>query len=44
MLLKSQSTLEEKLESLWTKSISHEYRLRSLEKAAATAPITDGTL
>ncbi len=32
MLLQSQSNLEQKLESLWTKSISHEYRLQAIEK------------
>ena len=32
MLLQSQSSIEEKLESLWTKSISHEYRLQAIEK------------
>jgi len=43
MLLQSQSKLEQKLESLWTRSISHEYRLRAFEKAATTAPIADGS-
>ncbi len=32
MLLQSQSSLEQKLESLWTKSISYEYRLQAIEK------------
>ncbi len=32
MLLQSQTKLEQKLESLWTKSISHEYRLQAIEK------------
>ena len=32
MLLQSQSNIEHKLESLWTKSISHEYRLQAIEK------------
>ncbi len=32
MLLQSQSKLEQRLESLWTKSISHEYRLQAIEK------------
>ena len=27
MLLQSQNSLQQKLETLWTKSISHEYRL-----------------
>jgi len=32
MLLKSQNNIEKKLESLWTKSISYEYRLQAIEK------------
>ena len=32
MLLQSQNSIDQKLESLWTKSISHEYRLRAVEK------------
>ena len=32
MLLQSQNSIERKLESLWTKSISYEYRLRAVEK------------
>jgi hypothetical protein len=32
MLLESQNSIEQKLESLWTKSISHEYRLQAVEK------------
>ena len=32
MLLQSQSSLERKIESLWTKSISHEYRIQAIEK------------
>ena len=32
MLLQSQNNLEEKIESLWTKSIAHEYRLQAMEK------------
>ena len=35
MLLESQNSIERKLESLWTKSISHEYRLQAVEKRAA---------
>jgi hypothetical protein len=34
MLLQSQNSIEQKLESLWTKSISHEYRLQAIEKNA----------
>jgi hypothetical protein len=37
MLLQSQSDLEQKLESLWTKSISHEYRLQAIEKRRANS-------
>ena len=32
MLLASQEKLDEKIESLWSKSISYEYRLKALEK------------
>jgi len=32
MLLESQNSIEQKLESLWTKNISHEYRLQAVEK------------
>jgi len=32
MLLQSQNSIEQKLESLWTKSISYEYRLQAIEK------------
>ncbi len=32
MLLAGQEKLEEKIESLWSKSIVHEYRLQTLEK------------
>ena len=35
MLLQSQNNIEQKLESLWTKSISHEYRLQAVEKRDA---------
>ena len=34
MLLQSQNSIEQKLESLWTKSISHEYHLQAIEKRA----------
>ena len=34
MLLQSQNSIEQKLESLWTKSISYEYRLQAVEKRA----------
>jgi hypothetical protein len=32
VLLAGQEKLEEKIESLWSKSISHEYRLQTIEK------------
>ena len=32
VLLVGQEKLEDKIESLWSKSISHEYRLQTLEK------------
>ncbi len=32
MLLQSQTSIEMKLESLWSKSISYEYRLQAIEK------------
>jgi len=35
MLLQSQNSLQQKLETLWTKSISHEYRLQAIEKRDA---------
>ncbi len=34
MLLQCQQNFEQKLESLWSKSISYEYRLRAMEKAS----------
>ncbi len=37
MLLQSQGNLEQKLESLWTKSISYEYRLQAIERLAANS-------
>jgi hypothetical protein len=40
MLLQSQNSIEQKLESLWTKSISHEYRLQAIEKHAAKSKET----
>ncbi len=41
MLLQSQNNIEQKLESLWTKSISHEYRLQAIEKHFTKANITE---
>ena len=37
MLLQSQQDFEQKLESLWTKSISYEYRLQAIEKHVSKA-------
>jgi hypothetical protein len=37
MLLQSQQSFEQKLESLWDKSISYEYRLRAIEKQVSRA-------
>lgn len=34
MLLQSQKSFEQKIESLWTKSVSYEYRLQAIEKEA----------
>ncbi len=39
-LLQSQANLQQKLESLWAKSISHEYRLQTIEKRTAKAAET----
>jgi len=43
MLLQSQNSIEQKLESLWTKSISHEYRLQAIEKSRSKTNIADDT-
>jgi len=37
MLLQCQKNVEQKLESLWSKSISYEYRLRAMEKEISKA-------
>ncbi|MHC4104815.1 MAG: hypothetical protein ACYSR9_07745 [Planctomycetota bacterium] len=37
MLLQSQRNFEQKLESLWSKSISYEYRLQAVEKDLSKA-------
>ncbi len=37
MLLQCQKSFEQKLESLWSKSISYEYRLRAIEKEISKA-------
>jgi hypothetical protein len=41
MLLQCQNNLQQKLESLWSKSISYEYRLRAIEKRITKADIAD---
>ena len=41
MLLQCQKNFEQKLESLWSKSISYEYRLRSLEKHISKTNIAE---
>lgn len=40
-LCQCQKNVEQKLESLWSKSISYEYRLRALEKALTKEPPKD---
>ena len=42
MLLQSQDNLQEKIESLWTQNISHEYRLQAVEKHLTKADIAEG--
>jgi hypothetical protein len=42
MLLQSQDGLQEKFESLWTQSLSHEYRLQTVEKHFIKADVTEG--
>ena len=44
ILLQSQKSFERKLESLQTKSISYEYRLRTIEKHIPPANIAEGCL
>jgi len=41
MLLQCQKNAEQKLESLWSKSISYEYRLRAIEKNISKADIAN---
>ncbi len=43
MLLQCQKNFEQKLESLWSKSISYEYRLRAIEKQISKANIANKT-
>ena len=41
MLLQCQYSLQQKLESLWSKSISHEYRLQAIEKHISKAHVAE---
>lgn len=42
MLLQSQDSMQEKFGSLWTQSLSHEYRLQAVEKHISKANIAEG--
>ncbi len=44
MLLQCQKKFEQKLESLWSQSISYEYRLRALEKVSTKTNMPEETL
>ncbi len=41
MLLQCQKNFEQKLESLWSQSISYEYRLRALEKVSTKTDMSE---
>jgi len=41
MLLDGQKEFEQKLELLWCRSVSHEYRLRAIEKSPSEEDITE---
>ena len=41
MLLAGQEELEQKLESLWSKSISYEYRMQAIEKSISEAYVNE---
>ncbi len=43
MLLQCQKNFEQKLESLWSQSISYEYRLRALEKVSTKMDMLEET-
>ena len=43
MLLQCQKNFEQKLESLWSQSISYEYRLRALEKVSTKTDMLEET-
>ena len=42
MLLESHDSFQEKLESVWTQSLSHEYRLQTVEKYVTKTNLTEG--
>jgi len=44
MLLQCQKNFEQKLESLWSKSISYEYRLRALEQQISKSEVANEAL
>ncbi len=41
MLLQCQKNFEQKLEALWSQSISYEYRLRALEKVSTKTDMSE---
>jgi hypothetical protein len=41
MLLQCQKSFEQKLESLWSKSISYKYRLQAIEKRISESDIAN---
>jgi len=43
MLLQSQDSLQQRIELLWTKSISYEYRLQAIEKRTTTVEKPDAS-
>ncbi|MHC4172165.1 MAG: hypothetical protein ACYTBX_04090 [Planctomycetota bacterium] len=43
MLLQCQKNFEQKLQSLWSQSISYEYRLRALEKVSTKTDMPEET-
>ncbi len=43
MLLQCQKNFEQKIESLWSQSISYEYRLRTIEKQISKTETTSET-
>jgi len=43
MLLQNQNSLQQRIESLWSKSISYEYRLRAIEKRFSGRDIDEAT-